>query len=375
MEILETRPICIQPNRYIGWPTVAIAPDQTLYAIFSGDRDTHICPFGKNFIIHSTDGGRTWSEPHLVNNTPLDDRDTGLVICPDGTLVMTWFTSHYYVNYPKARENYASQGIAVAPWEEYERQLAQVSDDDVIRWTPSRVSADGGRRLGYWCRRSSDGGRTWDAPTEVPASAPHGANLMTNGDLIVVGSSNSASNPEPTTLTAARSSDKGKTWKVLSLIPAVPDVPVAVQGRNYLCEPHVIELSPGHLLMMARHEIGKYEDRFLWQAESIDGGVTWTQPARTNIQGFPPHLLRLQDGRLVVSFNVRHHPPGQRFCLSSDDGKTWDVANQIFLPPANESDLGYPSTAQCADGTLVTIYYQRPAPDQKTALFMTRWRL
>lgn len=184
MDIIETRPICIQPNRYIGWPTVAIAPDGTLHAIFSSDRDSHNCPFGKNHIVHSTDGGKTWSEPELVNNTPVDDRDTGLVACADGTLVMTWFTSYYYTLYRKIRDNYERRGIAVADWQEYERTLAGVAEAEVLQWTPNNVSSDGERRMGYWTRRSSDGGKTWDAPTVVPASAPHGANVMANGDQI-----------------------------------------------------------------------------------------------------------------------------------------------------------------------------------------------
>lgn len=127
--------------------------------------------------------------------------------------------------------------------------------------------------------------------------------------------------------------------------------------------------------MMARMEYRDLKRRFLWQAESNDGGSTWSDPVETAVLGFPPHLLLLNDGRLLVSYNIRHDPPGERFCISADEGKTWDVANEVVHPPASESDLGYPSTAQCPDGTLVSVYYQRPQPDQKTALMMTRWAL
>ncbi len=375
MDIIETRTICKQPGRYIGWATVAGAPDGTLYAVFSGDRDSHNCPFGKNFIVRSSDGGKTWSEPELVNNTPLDDRDTGLVVCADGTLVMTWFTSYYYTLYRKIRDNYAKQGVAVADWQEYERTLAGVAEAEVLQWTPNSVSPDGERRMGYWTRRSKDGGKSWDSPTVVPASAPHGANVMANGDLIIVGSGNNDGSSAKRTLTVARSSDQGITWKVLATMPATPKGRDIEGDSHRLCEPHVIELPSGKLLMMARMECRGFERRFLWQAESHDGGSTWTDPIESAVRGFPPHLLLLNDGRLLVSYNIRHDPPGQRFCISADEGKTWDVDNEIVLPPASESDLGYPSTAQCADGTLVSVYYQRPQPDQKTALMMTRWRL
>ena len=58
-EVIETKPICKQPGRYIGWPTIGRAPDDTLHAVFSGDRDGHICPFGKSQLVSSNDGGRT----------------------------------------------------------------------------------------------------------------------------------------------------------------------------------------------------------------------------------------------------------------------------------------------------------------------------
>jgi len=67
-EIIETKAICKQNNRYIGWPTIACAPDGTLHAVFSGDRDGHICPFGKSYLMSSRDVGNTWSEPQVVSN-------------------------------------------------------------------------------------------------------------------------------------------------------------------------------------------------------------------------------------------------------------------------------------------------------------------
>ena len=46
-EIIWTKPLCKEPGRYIGWPTVCRAPNGDLLAVFSGDRDEHVCPFGK----------------------------------------------------------------------------------------------------------------------------------------------------------------------------------------------------------------------------------------------------------------------------------------------------------------------------------------
>ena len=118
-EVFETRPICKHKDRYIGWPTVASAPNGTLHVVFSGDRDAHICPFGKSYIMSSKDGGDSWSEPRVVNDTPLDDRDTGLCVLPDGTLVISWFTSYYYrsneVNWAGYRQS-SKYNKNILPW-------------------------------------------------------------------------------------------------------------------------------------------------------------------------------------------------------------------------------------------------------------------
>ena len=56
-EINSTRVICKQPGRYIGWPTISKAPDGELLVVFSGDRDAHVDPFGKTFLLRSSQRG------------------------------------------------------------------------------------------------------------------------------------------------------------------------------------------------------------------------------------------------------------------------------------------------------------------------------
>ena len=96
-EILWTRAICKQPGRYIGWPTACLRKNGELLAVFSGDRDAHVCPFGKVQMIRSTDLGESWSVAQTICNTQLDDRDAGIVELPNGDLVVAWFTSVAYM--------------------------------------------------------------------------------------------------------------------------------------------------------------------------------------------------------------------------------------------------------------------------------------
>ncbi|MFA7157676.1 MAG: sialidase family protein [Kiritimatiellia bacterium] len=398
-KIIETKAICKQPRKYIGWPTVARAPDGTVYAVFSGDRDAHVCPFGKSYIMSSKDGGISWSEPRVVNDTPLDDRDTGLCVLPDGTLVITWFTSYYYRAYEVNWAGYSQSGKytkKVLPWAEWEKELKAITPDDLDIWAPfitcpapeesekwAKAWADLGcessvaydprfpaptRRFGYWTRRSHDGGQTWDRPTLSPASAPHGPNVLPDGKLIYAGIDLAWSG----NIGVAVSPDRGLSWKTLAALKARVGRKDGIDAR--LCEPHVVCAPSGKLVGLARYQAAlPGEERFLWQFDSEDGGATWSEPRPTPLNGYPPHLLRVSDGRLLASFGVRHEPLGNRFCFSSDEGRTWDVAGQLHVGGAPDKDLGYPATAEMAPGSFLSVYYRKDHADEKPCLMMTRW--
>ena len=375
-QVLDTKVICKQPSRYIGWPTVGRLPDGELLAVFSGDRDAHVCPFGKSFLLRSTDGGDTWSAPELINDTPLDDRDTGLCVCRDGTAVMSWFTSHY------EEAAYLRRELSAADAERWRRQIRAVSPADLRQWA-GETCENGRYALGHWTRRSTDGGRTWEAPVRVPPTTPHGPIELADGRLFLVGIETSQGRRERQgDILAAESRDQGRTWSVVGRMPMFPAFPGDdPEGYAYLCEPHVVETAPGRLLVMARYEErvrpGYTRGRnHLWQCMSEDGGRTWTEPRPTEIVGKPPHLLRLRDGRILVTYGYREAPHGERACLSADGGQSWDYANEIVLvDDAPSGDLGYPATVELDDGLLLTVHYQQERAGEKTCLLATRWRL
>ena len=371
--IIDHQIICRQEGRYIGWPTIARLPDGELVTVFSGDRDAHIDPFGKSMLVRSSDNGGTWSKAELINDTPLDDRDTGLCATPGGTLIMSWFTSHY------TDEKYM-KNCPEAETARWRRRLRAVTDADLEKWASRDVGQDQRYELGRFTRRSTDGGRTWEDPVRVSGTAPHGPNGLADGTLIFVGQGSLLDRPErASSITVSTSVDDGRSWDQISTIPMFPPYPGEdPDGMAYLCEPHVIETAPGALLMTARYEEKPRTQEYnrLWQAFSTDRGVTWTPPAETPLVGKPPHLTRLNDGRLLVSYGYRHKPYGERACLSADGGKTWDTENEIILrDDAPTHDLGYPASVQLPDGTIVTVYYQQRADGEKTCLMATRWRL
>ena len=66
---------------------------------------------------------------------------------------------------------------------------------------------------------------------------------------------------------------------------------------------------------------------------------------------------------------------GQFACLSDDQGRTWDVANEIKLVGHWNDDLGYPSSTELSDGSILTLYYQADQKGEKTCLMATKWRV
>jgi sialidase-1 len=47
----------------------------------------------------------------------------------------------------------------------------------------------------------------------------------------------------------------------------------------------------------------------------------------------------------------------------------------VLFDDAPDTDLGYPSTVELSDGSLLTVYYQKYAGDEKCSILQTRWRL
>ncbi len=72
-------------------------------------------------------------------------------------------------------------------------------------------------------------------------------------------------------------------------------------------------------------------------------------------------------------FGVMHEPLGHRFCFSADEGRTWDVDAQLHVG-TDLKDHGYPTTAELAPGSFLSVYYRKDRADERPCLMMTRWQ-
>ena len=117
---------------------------------------------------------------------------------------------------------------------------------------------------------------------------------------------------------------------------------------------------------------------------SDDGGRTWTKSTSdlsspcypdfvgNNYGADEPCVLELKDGRLWMLMRTQTGFLYESF--SSDHGRTWSEP-LIISDDAPGYDLGYPSTVQSADDSLLTVWYEKMKDSTRAVLRQARWKL
>ena len=350
-EILETKIISRQFDLYHGWPTLTRQRNGRLLLVWSGGREAHVCPFGRIDWMTSDDGGATWTWPRTLLDGAIDDRDASVLETSQGTLLVTTFTSLAY-------ESILKEAIDDDNW----------PDERLNRWQAvhDRLSAEQREsELGVWMIRSTDGGLTWSQRYDCVVDSPHGPIQLADGRVLYLGKQ--LWKPEPR-IGAAVSEDDGASWSWLAEIPTR-------DGDDFhdYHELHAVQAADGSLIAQIRNhnDASHYETL---QTESRDGGQTWTVPHSIGVWGYPSHLLRLNDERLLMTYGHRRNPIGNQARISDDHGQSW--SEPILISDDSVStDLGYPSTVQLDDGTLVTVWYEKMADHPLAVLRSAHWRL
>ncbi len=338
------RVISFQPEFYHGWPTVARPRKGGLMLVYSGGRQAHVCPFGRVELMRSHDGGQTWSWPETLMDSAIDDRDAGICETASGALLVTTFTSLAY----ETRKTGLTP-IQRESWNAVDRRI-----------TPEQRKA----LLDTWMLRSEDGGLTWSAPFRVPLNSPHGPVAVSGGRMLYAGKQLWTGGK----VGVCESADDGKTWRWLSAIPARSG-----DAFTEYHELHAVEAADGRIIVHIRNQNPQNKGETL-QCESMDEGRTWSVPHSIGVWGLPSHLLRLRDGRLLMSYGYRRPPFGNQARISSDSGKTWSGAMTIS-DDAPGVDVGYPSTVELEDGSLLTIWYETRKDSPRAVLRQANWRL
>ena len=393
------------------WPSIAVDENDKLYVVGSGNRMAHVDPFGNTLMTVSSDGGKTWGKPQNISNTVMDDRDAGILYMGNGELLVSYFTSDA-TSYLKGGSNYSSlkpysQGGSApnwaAEWDSSYNPTGGIIGNylDIISYV-NKTDKSYSLKAASYVIKSSDYGATWNSEdyefvgnrytagagamlqnylitkpgTEVPVTSAHGPMLRSDGKVIFAGKVMNSID-QPMDSMAVYISDDGLTWEYLSEIPT----PEGYYYNNFH-ELSVTETKDGALVCAIRAQTCNDKvitpETTIYTCFSYDGGLTWTVPEPTGIDGTPPHLLTLDDGTILMTYSDRTDPRSIRATVSTDGGRTWSDDGIISDNFFSRDDMGYPASAVLSDGTVVTVWYgtykTSSANEQYSSIISKRWK-
>lgn len=342
---------------YNGWPSVCRDKRGTVFATASSFRLQHVDPNGKNCMFVSFDEGKTWTPPIVVNDSYIDDRDTGIFAWGDGNMIMSWFSE-------RPEDN--CQSLLDFDW--FPESSKWVAKGTGTAWEhlPAEKIEEGS-----YVKLSKDYGVTWSDPVKVPVTSPHGPVACADGRLVYMGKVMNPHYLAPNPIEVHTSYDGGYTWEYTGTVPAGDDI-----TAENMHEPHMIELPNGRLLGAIRiHARESQPDFTVYTTYSDDKGKTWSTPVCIDVDGAPPHLMVHSSGAVLCSYSRRRENDNNQYvAVSLDNGETW-VENYALTRKAMSYDHGYPCTIELSDGSLLTVYYMSCEDEWNCSVLCTHWRM
>ncbi|NJO37651.1 MAG: exo-alpha-sialidase [Rhizobiales bacterium] len=388
------------PEHCVNQIATRVLRNGDLVAVFNEERFPFHHDSGRTLFMRSRDGGVTWGpeSPIIVQDwtETTGNWDCGICELADGTLLVNFTLTGFF----KRGQKPTQPSWASRPWTE------QWGD-----WTWAYKTQGW---LGTFVVKSKDGGASWSQPIPVNVrplkhggcrlgcwQLPDGGILMgLYGRIRGYGEEGEG---ESTRSALMRSDDGGDNWEYYSTLAYDPASIVDYE------EPGLVRLGDGRLVCFMRTHVQPSGDaKTMVMVVSEDDGFSWTPPRWTNIWGYPPELIALQDGRYLMIYGYRRPPYGVRGVIS-EDGVTWDVGNEFVIreggvpgdahvnrPPSSLGEsaggftagrirhdnpgiyqhIGYPSVAQMPDGTIVASYHEwDDAPEPLQYCRCTRFRL
>jgi hypothetical protein len=371
VKVISQGVIFREPFLYASHPHVALAANGDIVVVFNQTRRNRFIfhpphdPQYRNYVTRSADHGSLWSAPQVVPHYSFGGTEcASLTTLASGRMLLNQWRFRWYP-LGLAQAGFVPEPIQCP--EEFVRELLESGELDTGAQIASSPESFAPWVRGHgecWVHASDDGGRSFTESMKIDTGPFHGGYGMRGclelGDDILLLPLNDI--PEYRAIFTVRSQDGGRTWREPHL--------VARQEGHLFTEPALVPTKSGDILCMMRDDA----TRIMHVCRSIDGGRSWSNPEPTGIDGYPPHLLALPDGRILCTYGVRMPEYSIRALISEDDGRDWQVSNAVRvrgnLP---NRDLGYPATAVLADGSLFSAYYCQDESGV-TGIEFTKWR-
>ena len=349
-------------HNFFGWPTVARLQNGKIAVVSSGFRMKHLCPFGKTCISYSENEGETYTAPAPVMDTPLDDRDGGITTFGESGVFVTSFN-----NLVECQRDFINSSTFDEKYNNY-----------VLSYLDTVTKEDEDKYYGATFRVSYDCGVTFGELHKSPVTSPHGPIQLKNGKILWVGRITEPDRDTVGDYIAAYFIDPdGNGAEYIGRIPDVYD-----EGEKMIsCEAHVAELDNGtlicHFRVQSSNDVFTQRLFSVYQSVSEDGGRSWSMPVRLLDKkgGYPPFLYKHSSGALISVYSRTRgiEPYGILAMVSLDGGKSWSTEH--LISPLESRDLGYPSTVELADGSLISVFYSKSNADASSVILQQKWRL
>lgn len=170
---------------------------------------------------------------------------------------------------------------------------------------------------------------------------------------------------------STKTTDGGRTWQFEGWMGPQPD------DSSFSIMSSTVRLKNNSLLSVLRGKgMDANQQKKFWLDAylSPNEGKSWYKLNEPFIEngGNPAHLVKLSDGRLVLTYGTREKPYGIRARVSADDGLTWG-SEIVLRDDGHVWDLGYVRTAVRDDDKLVTVYYFNVAESKERFIAATIW--
>ena len=255
LRVIDSFTVWRDDQHFTKNPDMVCLPSGKLLCVFNLTNSHWPHDYARITVIESEDGGRTWGNPQVIDESfPVKGEEPWVTprisLLRDGRLIILCDQNDY-------RHCHESQPPGIYAW---------------------------------W---SEDGGQTWSEqqPTGIPGIEPDRVRELPDGTLIV-GSHYMFANTHKLGQVALHSFDGGKTWDSLSV--------VASDKVHNFCEGAMVPLSSGRIACIMRENNHNNYPSYI--SFSSDGGAMWSKPVEAPFSGDRPFAEQLVDGRVLVTY-------------------------------------------------------------------------